>query len=563
MKAMAYKVSRSIHALQCPERLGSFLYRQSLRRMTVCLSATVLLFCFAGKAQEISSPVTVSVDLKKAENILAPRAFGIHTSVYDNLMQENSVAELLRKDGIYTLRYPGGGYSDMYHWSVNKLNGSKASGKPGYLAKNTDFGSFVGVLDKLHGTAVITVNYGSNLQGTGPAEPKEAAAWVAYANGKPDDATAIGVDSTGADWKTVGYWASMRAAKPLATDDGYNFLRIAHAQGLNIKYWEIGNELFGNGYYSRDAGGYENDLHIAYNANPKDDGKSRGHNAKLSPTAYGEGVVAFSKAMKAVDSRISIGAVLNTPPMDYSWGPNWNKEVLKACAPAIDFVVIHWYTGNLMPPDWKELDNASLLAAPVTELPQMIHELLTEFHDDADGKSLQFAVTELGPRPYAKITDWTTIGLFAADAYASLAEDGAVNIDWLELHSDSFLNGKDGAPEAAYFGIQMVHNLINMRDAFVAAHSSNDLMAAHAARRADGSVGLMLINKDPKNAATVHVKIDGGLLGSSGTRFDWGKGAAPKGTDVQSSKQDQLGNVFTLTVPAYTATTIVIPAKSE
>jgi hypothetical protein len=74
---------------------------------------------------------------------------------------------------------------------------------------------------------------------------------------------------------------------------------------------------------------------------------------------------------------------------------------------------------------------------------------------------------------------------------------------------------------------------------------------------------LLLINKDPKNAATVRVKIEGAPLSSSGTRFDWGKGAAPTGTDVRSSKQDQLGNNFTLTVPAYTATTLVIPGKAK
>jgi hypothetical protein len=516
----------------------------------------------AARGQDVGS-VNVSVDPGKPENILAPRAFGIHSSVYDNAMQEKSIADLLRKDGVYTLRYPGGGYADTYHWSVNKLNGWKASGNPGYLAKGTDFGSFVGLLERLHGTAVITVNYGTNLQGTGPGEPAEAAAWVAYANGKPDDATAIGKDSTGTDWKTAGYWASLRAALPLATDDGYNFLRIGVAQGLNIKYWEIGNEVFGNGYYMRDNGGYENDLHVAYSANPKDDGKVRQHNAKLSPTSYGEGVVAFSKAMKAVDPRISIGAVLNTPPMDFSWGPNWNKEVLRACSPAIDFVIVHWYTGGLLPPDWKELDNANFLSAPTVELPQIIQSLLTEFHDDAGGKSLQFAVTELGPRPFAKITDWTAIGLFAADAYASLAEDGAVNIDWLELHSESFLSNKDSTPGAAFFGIQMAHNLLNIRDSFVASHSNNELLSAHASQRADGSIGLLLINRDPKNAATVRVKIEGAPLSASGTRFDWGKGAAPTGTVVRSSKQDQLGNNFTLTVPAYTATTLVIPGKAK
>jgi hypothetical protein len=522
------------------------------------LACVWLLVYGAAAQQEISSPVKVTVDPAKVGNILAPRTFGMHASVYDNRMQEKAVVDLLKTDQIYTLRYPGGGYADMYHWSVNKLNGWKATGKPGYLAKGTDFGSFVRLIDRLGGTAVITVNYGTNVQGTGPAEPEEGAAWVAYANGKQGDERVIGKSSAGTDWKTVGYWADLRAAQPLAEDDGYNFLRISHPQGLNIKYWEIGNEVFGNGYY---AGAHveENDLHVSYNADPKDDPRTRVHNPKLSPTAYGEGVTAFSKAMKAVDPRISIGALLVTPPMDYDWARDWNSGVLKACAPAIDFVSVHWYTGDLLPPDYKELDNASLLNKPNTELPQIVAELLKSFHDYAGGKNLQMAITELGSRPYAKITDPIAIGLFAADAYASLAEDGAVNVDWLELHSDSFLNGKDDSPGAAYFGLQVAHRLLNMRDTFVASTSSNSLLAAHAARRADGSVGLLLINKDPKNVATVRVKIEGDALAASGNRFSWGKGVKPNGTEIQPEKMDQLGNSFTVVVPAYTASTLVIP----
>ena len=503
--------------------------------------------------------VNVTVDESKPGNFLAPRAMGIHTSVYDNSLQSQSVPDLLKNDGIYTLRYPGGGYSDTYHWSTNSMNSWKATSDQGYIAKGTDFGSFVKLVDRVGGTAVITVNYGSNAQGTGPGEPAEAAAWVAYANGKPDDPHVIGKDSAGTDWKTTGYWATMRFSPPLAVDDGYNILRIGHPQQLNIKYWEIGNELFGNGYYSKDGSGYENDLHVPYNKDPKEDSKTRPHSTKLSPTAYGQGVTVFSKEMKSVDPRISIGAVLNTPPADYRWGPDWDKNVLLACAPDIDFVIIHWYPGIFAPPDWKNLDNANFLEAPTHELPQMIGELLDLFKRYAGGKNLQFAITELGSHPYAKITDWTTIGLFAADAYAGLAEDGAINIDWLELHQESFLDSKDDVPHSGYFGIQMVHKLLNMRDTFLAAKSSNDLVSVHASKRADGSIGVMLINKDPKNNATVKVKISSSQLATHGRRFDWGKSNPANGTSVQETQMDNLGNSFTLTIPAYTVTDLVIP----
>lgn len=448
---------------------------------------------------------------------------------------------MLRAAGVTTLRYPGGGYADNYHWSIYKPTKWQASDPPmyGYYAANNDFGHFVSLVDRV-GPTVITVNYGSNLDGTGGGEPAEAAAWVAYANGNPSDARVIGKDSTGHDWQTVGYWASVRASAPLAVDDGKNFLRIAHPPGLNIKYWEIGNEVFGNGYYGGE--GFEEDLHAPYPKDAKNNERDRKNNARLSPETYGSGVVEFAKEMKAVDPRISIGAVLDTPgtsgagswteewtrdPITREYGPHmryaqnnnsamdWDQKVLKVAGKSIDFVVIHWYTGDLLPPDWKVLNIPSFLAAPQDELPKIVAALLEMFQKycGPNAQNIQLAVTELGSRPSAKVTDELVLGLFAADAYASLIEDGAVNIDWLELHNNSFLDTKN-KPGAAYFGIRMVHNLLNMREVMVASTSSQKLLAVHAAKHADGSLGLMLINKDPINVANVKITVSGAKLAS-------------------------------------------------
>jgi hypothetical protein len=95
------------------------------------------------------------------------------------------------------------------------------------------FPAVVPLIDQL-GTAIVTVNYGTNLDGSGGGEPAEAAAWVAYANGSPSNTQPIGKDSKGNDWKTVGFWATLRASKPLAVDDGYNHLRIGHPDSLGI-----------------------------------------------------------------------------------------------------------------------------------------------------------------------------------------------------------------------------------------------------------------------------------------------------------------------------------------
>jgi hypothetical protein len=76
-------------------------------------------------------------------------------------------------------------------------------------------------------------------------EPKETAAW--YANSAPRTR----LDRRGRRRQRL---AQRRLGEParrgaIAIDDGFNSLRIAHPEPLGVVYWEIGSEVFGNGYY--------------------------------------------------------------------------------------------------------------------------------------------------------------------------------------------------------------------------------------------------------------------------------------------------------------------------
>jgi len=57
----------------------------------------------------------------------------------------------------------------------------------------------------------------------------------------------------------------------MPSDDGMNFLRIGHPEKVLVKYWEVGNEVYQNGYY----GGQDNeeDLHAPYPKDAKDNEK--------------------------------------------------------------------------------------------------------------------------------------------------------------------------------------------------------------------------------------------------------------------------------------------------
>ena len=275
----------------------------------------------------------VTANLDMVGRVVSPDLLGVHTSAYDGNMQLATTPDLLKAAGIGSMRYPGGSYADLYHWESHTATWTPAAGAGGngiYIARDTDFGSFVGFLERVGARAVITVNYGMNPQGTGPGVPQEAAAWVAYANGDPASTIVIGLDDTGHDWKTVGYWATLRGAGKMPTDDGNNFLRISHPAPIGIKYWEIGNETYGNGYYHGNCG-WEADLRVPY---PPDKGTvctGRKDNPALSPTIYGMAVKQYAAAMKAVDPTIKIGAVL-VGDDEY---PDWNAKVLGAACPSL------------------------------------------------------------------------------------------------------------------------------------------------------------------------------------------------------------------------------------
>jgi hypothetical protein len=494
---------------------------------------------------------TVLVDPGSEGVTLGEHAFGMHSSVYDNALQdavEEDLKTRLAETGVRLLRWPGGGYSDNYHFATHSMTPFGNSGSRGYLAPRTDFGSFVGLLETVGAAAMITVNYGSNQNGDGPGEPKEAAAWVAYANGDPDDPTEIGIDSTGEDWKTIGYWASLRASEKLGSDeDGREHLRIGRREPLGIRYWEVGNELFGNGYYS--AGAYEHDGHVPYDGTPR-----QGHPA-LSPTTYGKGVVEYVRAMKAVDPTIRVGAVLNTPPGDYSWGRFWNRDTLAECGAEIDFVMIHWYPS---PPASGR--GIYLFDLPRREIPAIREELEASFATCCSERTepLEIAVTELGPNVSSNPSAVET-ALFSTEAYITFFEHGIFNVDWLELHNGSFLSERNfGHRGPAYKGLRIASAFVRPGDRFVQAESSlQNGVRAHAAVRPDGSVAVLLINLTSESQASARVEIGGPALSENAERYDY----TSSGSDGQVSGPTPMtvANVFSLVIAPRSMVTVTIP----
>lgn len=166
-------------------------------------------------------------------------------------------------------------------------------------------------------------------------------------------------------------------------------------QGLNIKYWELGNEIYawGDGY--------------------------------LENKIYAKKIKEFSKSMKAKDPNIKVGATLLIGFSD------WDIEVIKQAAPYIDFVIFHYY------PYWVEsgISDAHMLAegyafsknyktafgqnAGVVE---QTYQLLKTYAP-SEANRIEFIVTEFNTGDYNKGVS-LIYGLTVADILGAMTEKG-------------------------------------------------------------------------------------------------------------------------------------------
>lgn len=567
--------------------------RPSERSWRSLMLADVLVLLLSGL---VWGQVSVNVQTSQVRAIMPWEGLGIHTSVYYNQFGNPALPGRIQEAGLTTLRYPGGGYADVFHWSItrasweNGITGGGLSpwwGEPGnfgYVGPGSDFAGFVRLLDKLPGSqAVITVNYGSAMKLVGGqsavpdygGQPQEAAAWVAYANGDPSlfgtpNDIVLGVDQQGNNWKTVGYWAKLRASTPTeyqqwATAAGlYDplnaFLAIGRPQPIGIKYWEIGNETFGTGYY--DSGG-SNGYSVNYDVPYPYTTYPRYGNPNLSPAHYGQEVNQYAQWMKMVDPTIKIGAVLSTPPDDWSWdgynGQHWNPEVLAQCAANIDFVVVHWYpwAGN-------NANGDALLSYPASKIPVMINGTTPGLDSGANAGVRDWLAIYGNPNAEIMVTEFGYMGslsstvrtaaeaIFVADSYLTWLENGVLSVQYLELLTKNFLSDASGlTPGSAFYAVQMVHKMVEPGDAFVQASSGSSTLRVHAAVQEDGTVAVMLMNLSRTSAQTANVVIDGVALLDQVLRLST-TGSGITQTTLTVSPGSNPGNVFSVSVPTRT-----------
>ena len=283
--------------------------------------------------------------------------------------------------------------------------------------------------------------------------------------------------------------------------------------------------------------------------------------------------------MKSVDPTIKAGVVLATPPGDYSWSyadlndngvknanePYWNDEVLSQVDADRQSRRQHRLRHRSLVPWFAEGDNAGILNAPRTTIPKMIHGT-TPGIDSGSNAGLRDSIAawrsgrrcecprDLRHRNGRRRQRTEAVdGLFAADEYVTFFENGVSNVDWLELHSGSFLDENNG-PDFAYFGIQSVHLLAEAGDELVSTTTTESDVRIHASKRADGSVAVMVLNMNTSGTRTVNVSINGSTLSEDGLMYQTDGNGPLWPTDIAN-----LGNSFSTSIAARTLQLFIIP----
>ncbi|MES1227067.1 MAG: hypothetical protein ABUL72_00260, partial [Armatimonadota bacterium] len=336
---------------------------------------------FATQVQAAEGPVQITVDTRKTIVKLTKAHLGVGVAVWDAHMTDDVIPSLIKDAGFGVVRYPGGSYADLYHWKT----ATATKGEAATIQPKTDFDSFMAMVNKAKATPLITVNYGSNPEGNGPAEPSEAAEWVHYAN---------------------------------------------RVKNYKVKYWEIGNEVYGNGFYNGTP--WEVDRHIP--DSERDD--KRKQNPLMGPTEYGKRVAMFAREMKKVDPTVKVGAVAAAGGWPEDVEPDWTTNMLKECGDVVDFVVLHWYGEGKNPAELlasadKIKPICEKLRAKVDKVasPRSKDIAIWMTEGDAGGHGMQFAG-----------------GLFAVDHLFSWWEGGVEHVDWWNLHNGLSKNNQ-GLPD--------------------------------------------------------------------------------------------------------------------
>lgn len=261
-------------ATYTPDSSSTSAYSTSTGTATVSVSA--------------AAATSVSVDQSSVGPAVTSQVLGMNLAAwYDVVGNAAAINAAFSQAGITALRWPGGSWSDAYHWNnTTNVNGNNLPYMCTGTGSNTGWGGYstfsqfvTGFLKPGGYNLALTANYGSNETCSGGGDPSEAAAWAAA-----------------------------------AVTDGYPASRMT-----------VGNEIYGS---------WEYDLHTV----------------KHDPTTYADSVIGpggYYALIKAASPTTQVGVDVDANCTTANGCTNgWDSTVLSLAKGSYDFVEYHFYPQN-------------------------------------------------------------------------------------------------------------------------------------------------------------------------------------------------------------------------
>jgi hypothetical protein len=515
----------------------------------------------------------VSVNAGQMVRPVNDNVLGVNLAWWDSSLNTSQTQQLVQNAGLNMFRFPGGSSSDTFHFND----------PPSYNGKGTA-PSMASFIASVNGAGMVTLDYGSG-------SPQEAAALLAYLNAPVGNTTAIGSGEEWSsttnswvqkDWQTAGYWAGLRAATPLTTDDGLNFLRLGRSTPFGIHYFEVGNEIYGS---------WETDYH----GQGGDTGKAH------DPATY----VAFAKQFAGYAAQIAPSISIGVDSGSIGYDNNWTSNVLQQGVSqgfTPGFISDHLYMqgpgsesdsylllDTVSDPNNQDPNNPKDWALRAAGYRQLLQQILGAAAGNVELLATEYNSVYSNP---GKQTTSLVNGLFVADSLGSILQteyNGSLFWDlrngWETGNNNSAslygwrqggdygLLGSSNAPPATgtyvpyptYFAEQLVSKMAHNGDTVVLASSDDPNLSVYVVREANGHLDLLVINKNATTDLTGQFQITGFQPNGQAQFWQYGKTqdtAQSQTTDGHSALANFTttltlnGSNFTYTFPSYSMTVI-------
>ena len=159
--------------------------------------------------------------------------------------------------------------------------------------------------------------------------------------------------------------------------------------------------------------------------------------------------------------------------------------------------------------------------------------------------------------------------LFDADSYSTWMSYGVSNICFLEMNKTPFLGDSSSLTRGeTFYAIKLLRAMAAPGDTYVSSTSDTSTVRVQAALQQSGNVGLVLLNENRTTPKSANITITNASLSTTGTEYQLGTnnftGTQETPTSTPSSNTvSNLGNSFSLTLPPYSMTVLVIPVRSN